>query len=155
MTRAFLGLGTNLGDRRGELLRAVTTLEKTGELVGVSNLYETEPVGGPPQDPFLNIVVALETTQTPEELLVTCQALETTAERVRTVRFGPRTLDVDVLYVEGETRDSASLTVPHPRMFERAFVLAPLRELAPDLVTDALIETSVGDVVCVGKLVDG
>ena len=143
MTRAFLGLGTNLGDRRGELLRAVTTLEKTGELVGVSNLYETEPVG------------ALETTQTPEELLATCQALETTAERIRTVRFGPRTLDVDVLYVEGETRDSASLTVPHPRMFERAFVLAPLRELAPDLVTDELLEASVGDVVCVGKLVDG
>ena len=87
MTRAFLGLGTNLGDRRGELLRAVTTLEKTGELVGVSNLYETEPVGGPPQDPFLNIVVALETTQTPEELLATCQALETTAERIREFHF--------------------------------------------------------------------
>ena len=89
------------------------------------------------QDPFLNVVVELDTARTPRELLEVCRERERDAERVRTVRWGPRTLDVDVLWVDGETVDDPpELLVPHPRMFERAFVLVPLADLARDVVPD-------------------
>ena len=133
MTRAFLALGSNLGDSRAHLQRAVAVIP---DLVGVSDLYETDPIGGVEQDVFLNIVVELNTTSTPRELLELCQALETEADRVRTIRWGPRTLDVDVLWVDGQTVDEPDLTVPHPRMRDRAFVMVPLGDLAPDLVAD-------------------
>ena len=152
MTRAFLGLGTNLGDREAELRRAVEGLRAGGDVVAVSSLYETEPVGGPPQGLFLNLVVELDTADSPERLLERCQALEAAAERVRLERWGPRTLDVDVLWVEGETRQSAELLLPHPRMWERRFVLAPLRELAPDLVSVEEEIASGGEVRAVGTL---
>ena len=104
MTRAFLGLGTNLGDRRANLSVALATIEAAGDLVGVSQVYETDPVGGPEQQDFWNIVVELDTDDGPEALLERCRVLEETAHRVRLVRFGPRTLDVDVLWVDGEVR---------------------------------------------------
>lgn len=154
MTRAFLGLGSNLGDRAGELARAVASLEAAGDLVAVSSVYETDPVGGPEQDDFLNIVVELDTQDSPERLLERCQELEQAAKRVRLERFGPRTLDVDVLLVEGEERSSEELTVPHPRMHERRFVLAPLAELAPDLVSEEILEGSGGEVRLLGRLGD-
>jgi 2-amino-4-hydroxy-6-hydroxymethyldihydropteridine diphosphokinase len=132
MTRAFLALGSNLGDRAFELRRAVAALD---EATAVSSVYETEPVGGPDgQGPYLNMVVQLETRRSPRELLGTCRALEQTAQRRREVRWGPRSLDVDVLWLDGATVDEPDLHVPHPRMCERPFVLAPLSELAPDLV---------------------
>ena len=109
MRRAFLGLGTNLGDREAELRRAVAALAAQGDVVAVSGLYETEPMGGPPQGLFLNLVVELTTDDSPERLLERCWALEATAKRVRTVRNGPRSLDADVLLVEGETRSSPEL----------------------------------------------
>jgi 2-amino-4-hydroxy-6-hydroxymethyldihydropteridine diphosphokinase len=152
MTRAFLGLGTNLGDREAELRRAVELLRAGGDLVAVSDLYETEPVGGPPQGLFLNLVVELDTTDSPERLLERCQALEAAAARVRTERWGPRTLDADLLWVEGEARDSPELLLPHPRMWERRFVLAPLRELAPDLVSGEEESAAGGEVRRVGTL---
>ena len=152
MPRSFLGLGTNLGDREAELRRAVEHLKISGDVVAVSSLYETEPMGGPPQGLFLNIVVELNTENSPEELLERCRELETMAQRVRSVRNGPRTLDVDVLWVEGETRDSEELTVPHPRMFERRFVLEPLAELAPELVDAQVLAASFGDVRVLGRL---
>jgi len=152
MTRAFLGLGTNLGDREAHLRAAVGQLAEAGDVVAVSSLYETEPVGGPPQGLFLNLVVELDTDDTPEALLGRCQALEVAAQRVRTVRNGPRTLDADVLWVDGAVRDTPALIVPHPRMFERRFVLSPLRELAPDLVTADLEAASGGEVRRVGTL---
>lgn len=152
MTRAFLGLGTNLGDRNAHLAGAIKTLQDAGDLVAVSGVYETEPVGGPEQDPFLNLVVELDTPDSPEVLLERCRALEEAANRVRIERWGPRTLDVDVLWVEGQQRDSAELTVPHPRMSERRFVLAPLRELAPDLVSEEAELASGGAVVRLGTL---
>ena len=152
MTRAFLGLGTNLGERERHLQDALDLLEAKGDVVAVSSLYETEPMGGPPQGLFLNIVVELATVDTPEELLVRCQELEEAAHRVRTVKNGPRTLDADVLWLEGETRDSPELTIPHPRMYERRFVLSPLRELAPDLVSEELEAASGGEVRIVGTL---
>jgi 2-amino-4-hydroxy-6-hydroxymethyldihydropteridine diphosphokinase len=151
--RAFIGLGSNLGDRRTLLRRAVEMLRAAGDVVGVSPLYETDPVGGPEgQGPFLNLVVELSTTDPPRVLLERCRALETAAERVRTVRWGPRTLDADVLWVEGWQVDEEDLTVPHPRLWERRFVVQPLADLAPDLVTSAQLRASGGEVVAVGSL---
>jgi len=152
--RAFLGLGTNLGDREAHLRAAIRTLRAAGDVAAVSGLFETEPVGGPPQGLFLNLVVQLETTDSPEELLARCRSLEAAAERVRLERFGPRTLDVDVLLVEGEERSSDELTIPHPRMFERRFVMSPLRELAPDLVSAAQELAAGGEVRRVGTLAE-
>jgi 2-amino-4-hydroxy-6-hydroxymethyldihydropteridine diphosphokinase len=132
--RALLGLGSNMGDRVEYLRAAVAAIP---DVVAVSDAYETDPVGGLEQDPFLNVVVELDTARTPHELLEVCRERERDAERVRTVRWGPRTLDVDVLWVDGETVDDPpELLVPHPRMFERAFVLVPLADLARDVVPD-------------------
>jgi 2-amino-4-hydroxy-6-hydroxymethyldihydropteridine diphosphokinase len=151
--RAFLGLGSNLGDRRELLAAAVATLRASGDVIGVSPLYETEPVGGPTdQGPFLNLVVELATADPPRRLLERCHELERAAHRVRTVRWGPRTLDADVLLVVGESVDEADLIVPHPRMWERRFVLEPLADLAPDLVTEDQVIASGGGVVRVGNL---
>jgi len=151
--RAFLGLGSNLGDRRAELNRAVAELTRSGDVVAVSPLYETEPVGGPgDQGSYLNVVVELSTTDDPRRLLERCRALEAAAGRVRTVRFGPRTLDADVLMVGQARLDEADLVVPHPRMWERRFVLAPLADLAPELVPADLLAASGGAVRRVGTL---
>jgi len=130
--RAFLGLGSNLGHRRRQLRNAVAALP---DVVAVSPVYETEPVGGPPgQGPYLNLVVELDTGLTARQLLELAHRLEDAAGRERVERWGPRTLDVDVLLVGDMTVDEPDLVVPHPRMWERRFVLAPLADLAPDLV---------------------
>ena len=132
MTRALLALGSNLGDRVRYLQDAVAMMP---DLVAVSPVYETDPVGGPDgQGPYLNMVVRLETDLDAWELLELCHRLEEKASRKRVVHWGPRTLDVDVLWFDGVTVDEPGLVVPHPRMAERPFVLAPLRDLAPDLV---------------------
>jgi 2-amino-4-hydroxy-6-hydroxymethyldihydropteridine diphosphokinase len=126
--RAYLGLGSNLGDRRAHLRTAVDALS---DVVAVSPVYETDPVGGPAdQSPYLNLVVELDTDRSPRELLEVARALETAAGRVRTEPDGPRTLDVDVLLVGRLTVDEPDLVVPHPRMWQRRFVLAPLADLA-------------------------
>lgn len=151
MTRAFLGLGSNLGDRAGHLRRAVAALD---EAVAVSPVFETDPVGGPAQGPYLNLVVELDTTRTPRELLALAATLEAAAGRVRVERWGPRTLDVDVLWVDGATVDEPDLQVPHPRLWQRRFVLAPLAALAPDLVDADALAASEGEVVEVGALED-
>jgi 2-amino-4-hydroxy-6-hydroxymethyldihydropteridine diphosphokinase len=131
----FLGLGSNMDDRLSLLETAVAGIP---DVVAVSPVYETDPVGGPQgQGQFLNIVVELDTALSARELLALCGRLEQAANRVRTVRNGPRTLDVDVLLVGDETLDDPDLQVPHPQMSERAFVLVPLHDLAPDLVSAA------------------
>lgn len=148
--RAFLGLGSNLGDRQRYLREAVARLP---DLARVSSVYETAPVGGPAgQDDYLNIVAELETTLSPRELLELAHRLEEGAGRVRTVRWGPRTLDVDVLLVEGVVLDEPDLVVPHPRMWERRFVVEPLAELAPDLVPAEARIASGGEVRALGML---
>ena len=131
LRQAFIGAGSNLGDRAATLRGA---RERLRAIAGVSALdaspvYETEPVGVTDQPPFLNQVFGIETTLTPEALLAGCQRIEAEFGRVRTRRWGPRTLDLDVLWFEGETRSVPDLVIPHPRMFERAFVIIPLREL--------------------------
>lgn len=126
--RAYLGLGSNLGDRRAHLRQAVAGLP---DVVAVSPVYETEPVGGPAgQGPYLNLVVALDTDRSPRQLLDLAHQLEAAAGRVRTEHHGPRTLDVDVLLVGDLCINEPDLVVPHPRMWERRFVLAPLADLA-------------------------
>ncbi|MGH9210785.1 MAG: 2-amino-4-hydroxy-6-hydroxymethyldihydropteridine diphosphokinase [Acidimicrobiales bacterium] len=149
MTRSFLGLGSNLGDRDRNLREAIETLRGYG-LTAVSPVYETAPVGGPEQGPYLNVVVELETKAGPRELLELCQQLEAAAGRVRTVRWGPRTLDADVLWIDGVSVDEPDLVVPHPRMWERRFVLAPLRDLAPELVDLASLARTEGEVTRLG-----
>lgn len=141
MTRALLGLGSNLGDRWTQLRDAVESLPG---LVGTSDVYETDPVGGPEQDRYLNLVAEIDTDLAPHALLGVCHRLEAAAGRVRDVRWGPRTLDVDILWIDGVTVDEPDLQIPHPRMFERRFVLRPLADLAPDLLPDDW-ETSVDD----------
>jgi 2-amino-4-hydroxy-6-hydroxymethyldihydropteridine diphosphokinase len=151
VTRAFLGLGTNLGDRTAHLRAAIAAMD---DVVAVSPVYETDPVGGPEQGPYLNVVVELDTELAARGLLGRCAELEAAAERVREVRWGPRTLDVDVLWVDGEEVDEPDLVVPHPRMWERRFVLAPLRDLAPDLVAPEAVAAATGEVRLLGPLSD-
>jgi 2-amino-4-hydroxy-6-hydroxymethyldihydropteridine diphosphokinase len=131
--RAYLGIGSNLGERIAYLQLAVDQLTATPgvTVLDVSPVYETAPVGGPEQPDYLNAVVAIETTLTAHELLRVAQGIEEEADRVRTVRWGPRTLDVDVLLVGDERVDDPDLVVPHPRMTERAFVVVPLADLDP------------------------
>ncbi|MDQ1480268.1 MAG: 2-amino-4-hydroxy-6-hydroxymethyldihydropteridine diphosphokinase [Actinomycetota bacterium] len=133
---AYIALGSNLGDRLGYLQLGVDALAGVPGVVvrAVSRVYETAPVGGPPQDAYLNAVVAIETDLDPHDLLHRCQQVEELAARERKERWGPRTLDVDILLIDGVRADTEELTIPHPRMWERGFVLAPLRDVAPDLV---------------------
>ena len=145
--RALLALGSNLGDRWANLGGAVAGLP---DVVAVSRVYETAPVGGPDQGPYLNCVVRLETDLDARALLDAAQERERIALRVSSVRWGPRTLDVDVLWVDGQTVSEPDLEVPHPSMFERAFVLVPLGDVAPDLVGE--VPDDQGAVVPVGSL---
>ena len=129
--RAFLSLGSNLGDRRRLLVEAIGSLGPS--VVAVSWVYETEPVGGPDQGRFLNVVVELATALPPRDLLAVCHRLESAAGRVRTERWGPRTLDLDILLFGQRLIDEPRLQVPHYHLHARAFVLYPLAELAPQL----------------------
>jgi len=131
--RAAFGLGSNLGDRRKYLDSAVESLASHDEIeiVAVSSLYETEPIGGPEQGPFLNAVLVADVTASPEALLEFAHQSEHEARRERIEHWGPRTLDVDLLAVEGTACATASLTLPHPRATERAFVLIPWAEIDP------------------------
>jgi 2-amino-4-hydroxy-6-hydroxymethyldihydropteridine diphosphokinase len=138
LRRAYLGLGSNLGDRAAHLQFALEGLaDRAGRVVAISPVYETDPVGGPPQPDFLNAVVAVETSLSPRELLRVAKALEAAAGREPPEpgrRWEPRPLDIDILMVGDERSDEPDLVVPHPRIHQRAFVLAPLADVAPELV---------------------
>jgi 2-amino-4-hydroxy-6-hydroxymethyldihydropteridine diphosphokinase len=129
--QAFVGAGANLGDRATTLTKAIARLRLSRgiEALETSSLYETKPVGAVDQPMFLNLVVGVETALSPEDLLRVLQTIEHEFGRTREVRWGPRTLDMDLLSFEGETRAGAELQLPHPRMLDRAFVTVPLREL--------------------------
>ncbi len=132
MARVALGLGSNLGDRLLHLRRAVVALDAIGTVIALSSVYETAPVGGPPQGPFLNAVAVVNTARSPEAVLAEARVVERVEGRQRRTRWGPRTLDVDILLYGREAIDVPGLTVPHPRMLERSFVLVPLLEAWPD-----------------------
>lgn len=136
MPLAYIGLGTNLGDRRASLDRALALLDASPgvRVRRVASVYETAPVGYTAQPRFLNTVAEVETDLAPAELLAVMQRIEAELGRVRTVRWGPRTSDLDLLLYDDLTLDDPALTVPHPRIAERAFVLVPLAELIPDRI---------------------
>jgi 2-amino-4-hydroxy-6-hydroxymethyldihydropteridine diphosphokinase len=133
---AYLGLGSNLGDRLANLQAAVDLLgSEPGMRVSASSrVWETVPVGGPPQPDYLNAVLRIETDRSPEEVLAACRRVESALGRVRAEPRGPRTIDVDVLLFDERAIDEPDLVVPHPRIRERAFVVLPMLELEPDPV---------------------
>lgn len=151
MPFAYLSFGSNVGDRAQHLARGVEIVARS-DPYRLSQVYETEPVGGVTQDNFWNLVMELDTVAGPRELLERAQRAEVACGRVREVRWGPRTLDVDVLIVGGVTSDDPDILVPHPRLFERSFVMVPLAELAPTLVSAAQMANGEGMVVALGTL---
>jgi 2-amino-4-hydroxy-6-hydroxymethyldihydropteridine diphosphokinase len=133
--RAYLGLGSNLGDRRANIEEALRRLDATDDIrvVTRSSICETDPVGGPEQPRYMNAACEVETRMSPRELLRAALAVESDMGRKRGVRWGPRVIDIDILIAGHEVLDDPDLTVPHPLMTEREFVLRPLAEIAPDL----------------------
>jgi 2-amino-4-hydroxy-6-hydroxymethyldihydropteridine diphosphokinase len=135
MVEAFVGLGSNLGNRRKNIDNSLRLLTGRGdiELLDRASYYETEPVG-PVQPWFINTAIKIETTSPPEEILTTCKEIERRIGRVDSLKWGPRLVDLDLLLVDGYVLDNQDLQLPHPQMEERRFVLLPLLELEPDLV---------------------
>ncbi|VVM31834.1 2-amino-4-hydroxy-6-hydroxymethyldihydropteridine diphosphokinase [Terribacillus sp. AE2B 122] len=136
MKQAWIALGSNIAPRETYLQQAIQTLNEHAEikLNQVSTVYETDPVGYEEQDQFLNLVAEVETSLKPMELLHVCQKIEQDLGRKRIIRWGPRTVDLDILLYSTENMNVEELTLPHPRMHERAFVLVPLAEIAPELL---------------------
>ena len=135
---AYLGLGSNLGDREVNLREALSLLCQGESLIALSSVYETEAWGYTSQPPFLNLVCALETRLSPHELLELAHGVERELGRVPTFRYGPRTMDVDILLYGNEVVQTPDLQIPHPLISQRAFVLVPLAEIAPGLAHPSL-----------------
>ena len=133
MATSYLGLGSNLGEREENLCQAVALLSAKVNLDKVSSVYETEPVGYKEQPLFLNLVCRITTHSSPDELLSLVKDIETEMGRVPGFTNAPRIIDIDVLFYDDKTIETQNLTIPHPRLQERAFVLIPLAEIAPDL----------------------
>jgi 2-amino-4-hydroxy-6-hydroxymethyldihydropteridine diphosphokinase len=142
---AYIGTGSNMGDREAyceEAVRLVSRFPATS-IIRVSSLYETAPMERTDQDWFINCVTAVRTTLSPHELLRACQEVEQLLGRKRSVRFGPRTIDMDILFYGDRIIQEPGLTIPHPRAHERRFVLEPMAEIAPELTHPALRKTVV------------
>jgi 2-amino-4-hydroxy-6-hydroxymethyldihydropteridine diphosphokinase len=138
---AYLSLGSNLGDDESNLRNAIARLQTQGQVVSVSSFYETEPVEFTEQEWFLNCAVALETAQTPERLMASILGIEQQMGRERIQKNGPRIIDLDILLFGDLIIESPGLTVPHPAMHERRFVLEPLAEIAPEVRHPVLKKT--------------
>ncbi len=147
MVRVYLGLGSNLGNRSRNIYAALRRLQEGVELDQISSLYETQPVGYADQPWFLNLVCGGETTLSPEGLLEMAKRIERQMGRKESVRFGPRIIDIDILFYADLIVDTRRLEIPHPRLSQRGFVLAPLNEIAPNLLHPGLGIT-------VGELLD-
>ena len=146
MALAYIGLGGNVGDARSYIEKATEELKKLGKLHATSSLYRTEPVGLPNQGWFLNAAVVLETTFLPEDLLQKFKKIEKELGRTPTSQSGPREIDLDLLLYDEMVMQTKTLTVPHPRMHERAFVLLPLSEIAPE-VTHPLLKKTIVEIL--------
>ncbi|MCM3712198.1 2-amino-4-hydroxy-6-hydroxymethyldihydropteridine diphosphokinase [Sporosarcina luteola] len=136
MNIAYLSIGSNIGDRLHHLKEAVRALHSHEgiDVTKISSIYETAPVGYTEQADFLNLAVSIATSLDPFELLAACQQIENGLGRVREIRWGPRTVDLDILLYNNDNIEAENLIVPHPRMGERAFVLVPLLEIAPSIL---------------------
>ena len=133
MPTVILGLGSNMGDPVANIRRALRAInDQIGPVRAVSSAYKTEPIGFTDQPDFVNAVVILETEFQPDEVLRAAQAIETRLGRKRTIRWGPRVIDIDVLFYDDRSIELPEILIPHPRIGERLFVLAPLAEVAPD-----------------------
>lgn len=135
MAKVYLGLGSNMGDKEEYIKKAIKLLNDNDfiQVTIISSYYETEPVGYTEQDLFLNIVAEINTTLNPYDLLDYCNSIENKLNRKRIIRWGPRTIDIDILLYENYTSFDEKLTIPHPRMCERSFVIIPLYEIAKDI----------------------
>ncbi len=142
MATAFVALGSNLGDRLGTLQSAVAELRRLGSVEALSSVYESDPVGYADQPAFLNAVSLVRTDLPPESLLAALLRIEEELGRTRSFRNAPRTIDLDLLLYDDLVLHTPDLTLPHPRLFERAFVLVPLVEIAPDVVHPVLHRTA-------------
>ncbi len=140
----YIGLGSNLGNRKENIRLAIEKIKELKEttVTKISSLIETDPVGGPAQGKFLNAAIEIQTNLSAPELLRHLQKIESRLGRVRTVKNGPRTIDLDILFYGDKQINQEDLIVPHPRIKEREFVLAPLREIAPDIVKKLFDEDS-------------
>ncbi len=141
MRDVYLGLGSNLGDKSANIGRAVELLGEISRVHQVSSLFKTEPAGNPDQDWFLNCAVEIETALEPRRLLAAALAIERKLKRIRKVKDGPRTIDIDILFYGPLVVDESGLAIPHPRLHQRLFVLAPLREICPGFVHPVLEQT--------------
>jgi 2-amino-4-hydroxy-6-hydroxymethyldihydropteridine diphosphokinase len=141
LNRAYLSLGSNTGDREAQLREAVTQLGALGRVAALSSFYETEPVEFTEQAWFLNCALAIETAEAPQELMAEILRIEEQMGRRRVQNKGPRSIDIDILLFNNEIIDSKELTIPHPAMQQRRFVLEPLAEIAPDVVHPILRKT--------------
>ncbi|MFS0577321.1 2-amino-4-hydroxy-6-hydroxymethyldihydropteridine diphosphokinase [Sporosarcina sp. 179-K 3D1 HS] len=155
MNVSFLSIGSNMGDRLRHLQQSVYTLHSQEgiEVVAVSSIYETAPIGFIGQADFLNMAVKIQTSLDPHTLLNVCQQIESDLGRKRLIRWGPRTIDLDILLYNNENIESENLIIPHPRMLERAFVLVPLFEIAPELASSEEVVQAGG--VELWKKIDG
>ncbi|EHQ87328.1 2-amino-4-hydroxy-6-hydroxymethyldihydropteridine diphosphokinase [Desulfosporosinus youngiae] len=149
--RVFIGLGSNLGDRAYYLKEAILALAGPDtKITASSRIYETEPWGGIDQPLFWNQVIEVDTSLEPLDLLHVCQEIELRLGRERKVHWGPRTIDIDLLIYDNRVNESEELKLPHPYLEERAFVLTPLREIAPELILPS--GRSINEVVGEGKV---
>jgi 2-amino-4-hydroxy-6-hydroxymethyldihydropteridine diphosphokinase len=137
----YLSLGSNVGDREAQLRAAQARLSAVGRVVVASSFYETEPVEFTEQPWFLNFVLALETSKTPQQLMTAILRIEEEMGRRRTQKKGPRSIDIDILLFDDIIMDSTNLTIPHPALQQRRFVLEPMAEIAPEVVHPALKKT--------------
>ena len=146
MVAVYLGLGSNLGDREDNLRRAVSLLSRRASLIALSSVYETEPWGYASQPAFLNMACLLETSLSPQDLLELAQGVERDLGRVPSFRYGPRVIDVDILLYGDEVIEAPLLQIPHPCLWQRAFALTPLAEIAPGLA-HPILGASIADLL--------
>lgn len=139
MTTVYLSLGSNLGNRELNIQKAIYHLENSGIFIEeTSSVIETDPVGGPPQGKFFNTVLKVETSYSPHQLLQTIKSIEQKMGRKKTIINGPRVIDIDILLFDDQSIHTPELTIPHPRMKERDFVMRPLKEIAPRKAAELL-----------------
>ena len=134
MAKSYIGIGSNLGNKHKNIKKAISLLEEKAKIVKISPVYETEPVGYKKQEWFLNCCAKVKTEFSPLNLLRFLKSIEKTMKRKKTVRFGPRTIDLDILFYNNKIINKRNLVIPHPRLHERLFVLEPLSKIAPGFV---------------------